>query len=509
MTGQEVGHLYRALLHNDGWFVLSSVLSDDAAYDMYNELERFGFNYYPERYKNASLDEKNGFKEEIQNLKELFKKKSRYLLEMSGKNSDFIEKNYEEFANKLFNFYVSKRVKNIHTLLNSNDASLRQILDDFERNNEVNNMSNSDEKNNQEEREIILISNDGKRVKLVDRLNSFSTPWDYMEFLREISDEYDSFLNNSQFSDEEKERIRENRENLFLKINLHFLNFLSTYSSNLIESAIVTPLDDREKLDTEINGIINIYRAYFRNDELADNLQRRYDDALASVNVLETEPVQDVVSDFNDEEQEDLGHDEVVETTVSESDENVLTAIQGNEDSIHENISDLEDRRILETDKGEMEDDSSVVEEKEYLDLTVPEDDAAGALEEKEVFEELDSFDGLDDYSTLSNDGLLEEVNNLISRIKRAQMGNSSDLSDLLLKAARVQSELDSRLNSKRKEVSRDDDSLSGDRKLEAEKIRRSKHFTEVDKDDLVAGLYDEDDYDFEGDHFEGSHLKR
>ena len=115
----------------------------------------------------------------------------------------------------------------------------------------------------------------------------------------------------------------------------------------------------------------------------------------------------------------------------------------------------------------------------------------------------------MNDYFTLSNDELLGIVKSLISSIKRAQLVNSPDLKDLLSEATRVKSELDIRLSSYRKEVSRDDDSLSDDRISEAKKIRSSKHFSQNDKDTLVAELYGEEGYDFEGNHFEGNHFKR
>lgn len=472
MIGQKVGNLYRTYLRDSGFIVLSENLSDEAAFDLFKELERVGFNYYPEMYKDAKKDVGNGFTDEDNNnklkqlerkgfvfdpqtnrlyvpqeetkalqtkmdaLKELFKNRSRQLLEKSGKSSDYIENNYEKFAEQLLKFCASYTVERIHTLLKSRGVS----LDDFELDSEVNDMSNGDVENNLDNE----VSDINDPLILIDM---FTKPSDFMKVIENSINQYDDDLAKPNFSEEEKNEIRKNKSETIQTLNSLFLMFLEKYSNNLIESE-----DDSKKLDEEIEEVINIYRSYFHNDELADELQRRYYSFIASDDNLETEPVQDVISDFVDEKHDEvsLNHDEERETISSED--------TGNKD----------------------------------------------VIEEEEVFEELDSFD--DDYSDLSSDELLERSNSLVLNIEKAKLDNSANLKDLISEANRIKLEFERRLHSKGRSVASNFSSLSDDRESEADKIRNSSHFRPEDKDRLIAELYgvEEDDH-----HYKGSNFKR
>jgi len=541
MTKREVGRFYRALLYKDGWFELSKNLSDDAAYDLYKELERFGFDYYSERYKNASLDETNGFKAEMDKLKNLFNNRSKYLLEMSGKNSGYIKDNYEKFAEYLLNYCASHRVKNIHELLNSNDNSLEQALEDFENNNEVNDMSSNDENKEQNKKMVVI-----------------STPLEFMRAIEKTIRKYDDYLNSPDYTDEKKEKIRFNKDAHIDELNSMFLVFLDNYSKNLLEVALVTPLDDKEKLDAEIASITSIYREYFHDNVLADDLQREYDNTFANVSNLDSELSQDVNSEQDEEEIEEssiLPIQEESNTVSSESidesnkvndimtlldktlhmignetvffdsdnldgeikylndiiekieilkteivDEDVLKEIRNKEDSILEFISVLEDRKIFRSDDSIIPGtyyDSFEAYEKEYDRIDDNnESQNSNKIEdvfEDDVIEELDSVDVSDDYSILSNDELLDKVNNLVSEIRKAQLENSNNLRDLLSEAARVQAELDSRLTFEEQLTTDKSDDLILDDDVDFDKINRSKHFTQEDKDRMISNEIEAD----------------
>lgn len=388
-----------------------------------------------------------------------------------------------------------------------------------------------------------MSNNEGNGMSKVE-LN-ISTPLEFMKLIEASKEQYEMVLSSPELTDEDRTRIRSNKESFMDNLNSKFLIFLKDYTKHLIEAVLATSLVGKRELDNEVENVVKIYREYFHNNELADGLENEYKnaslisdglefelefsdkkgsgkddfdvDGISSSNLrddggilieeVETSEVQDIIDlldktlnmienedDFFDSDNLDgeIKHLSDIMQKVHllkaglRQDDNI-DIICEKEARVAEFIASLKNRKILSIDEEEASTPSP--DDVEVIESIVTSDAKDDNPLDVEVLSELDSFD---DYSNLSNNELLDRVHGLVGQIKKAQLEKSDDLKGLLLEASRVQAELDSRLSSKNNIKTHKNGHLVNNLGSDTDKIRRAKHFKQEDKDRMISDLYDD-----------------
>ncbi len=482
MTNQELGHLYRAFLYANGFFSIAETLSDEAAFNLYEEIERFGFNYYIDRYKKAEDDKKNGLDEEIEKLDNLFCNRAKVLLEMSGKDNYFISSNYEKFAEKLKYFYLSERNQKIHEQIKDDSLNFDSIIADFDN---IQLQNDTEEKADDEAMEETI---------------QISTLEDFMKLIEDTTEIYDDILEKYDLSEEQKASVLVNKENKINELKMQFTDFLSNYYEICFKAFVDVNSDEasKEHYMTEIKKAIDVCRDFLGDEELAKYLEDRFNSAM-NMSV-------DKKDEFDSEKiSEDLKNEVSPAHLVTELKSLETKEIIGKSNVISEEEAKIEKINFISKDdiinKTTLDIDNNLDEKEDAV--------VEGVSDEAEV-----DSDGLEeslDYSQMSNDELFSTLNILIDDIKKASAENSSNLNDLIETGNRLQAELDNRIaaltNSQEENVEDlekvEDDLAKEEEDLTTEeaRIRSSRHFTPEVKEQLIAELYADEGNDKEARH--------
>lgn len=261
MTNNELGHLYRALLYEDDYFTIAQTLSDEAAFNLYEEIERFGFDYYINNYQNDF------------DMNDFFVEKAKYYLGLSGKDSNYILENCDDFANKLKNFYLSVRNKKIHERMKDDSLDFADVIAAFDQSN---------------------IEESFDKVDMEETIN-ISTPEEFKNFIEGTAYHYDSFLEEYDFSDEQKNNIIEKKEKIINELKKAFMTFLNRYYTACFKNLVDTNVDEIIKQESceEIKKVIEIFRDYLGDKDHASYLEYKFNSLLAQNNNDELDSQED------------------------------------------------------------------------------------------------------------------------------------------------------------------------------------------------------------------------